>query len=201
MTFQTENSLTLAGKIAAEPVFSHESHGERFFTFPLKVMRLSKVFDTITILIHENKLQNISMNAGDFVLIHGELRSFNNKSGIGSRLIITAFAKEIINTTYEYKNELLICGVICKEPIYRKTPLGREICDLMIAINRRYGRADYLPCIVWGKNAFTASDLRVGTKVNILGRVQSREYIKTIGDKSETRITYEVSITELTSLT
>lgn len=197
MIFRTENSLKLTGEIADTPVFSHETHETRFMSFPLTVMRLSQVADRITVLVREDLLDQISNNIGDFVSLTGELRSFNNKSGIGSRLVITAFAREIENAPHEYENELKLCGVLCKPPVYRKTPLGREICDLMLAINRRYGRTDYLPCIVWGKNAYAASDYHVGDAVSITGRVQSREYIKTVGDSSETRTTYEVSVTEI----
>lgn len=197
MIFRAENSLKLAGEIADTPVFSHETHGMRFMSFPLTVMRLSQAFDRITVLARVELLEQIKASRGDFVSLSGELRSFNNKSGIGSRLIITAFAREIDHAPSEYQNELILCGVLCKPPVYRKTPLGREICDLMLAVNRRYGRADYIPCIVWGKNAYAASDYRVGDCVRMIGRVQSREYIKTIGDKSETRTTYEVSVTEI----
>lgn len=197
MIFQTENTLNLSGSIESKPTFSHESHGVSFYTFPLNVMRLSKAYDRITVLVREDQLLSISHNTGDFVKIKGELRSFNNKSGVGSRLLITAFVREIENIDFDYQNELTLRGVICKPPVYRKTPLGREICDLMLAINRKYGRADYLPCIAWGRNAYIASDYHVGDLVHVNGRIQSREYIKTFDDTSEVRTTYEVSISEI----
>ena len=195
--FLSENSLILAGEIIDTPAFSHETHDARFMRFSLNVERLSKVSDKITVLVREEALCEINATVGDFVEIIGELRSFNNKSGVGNRLVINAFVREIKKCEREYKNELKLCGVLCKSPVYRKTPLGREICDLMIAINRRYGRADYLPCIVWGKNAHHASTFDVGDGVCILGRIQSREYIKTIDDVSETRTTYEVSVSSI----
>ncbi|MEG2377802.1 MAG: single-stranded DNA-binding protein [Clostridia bacterium] len=197
MIFQSENLLTLAGQVASSPVFSHESHNERFVSFNLRIERLSKACDIIKVIVHEEKIHALQPAIGDFVELAGELRSFNNKSGIGSRLIVTAYVRTISTCEAVFKNELTISGIICKKPVYRKTPLGREICDIMLAINRRYGRADYLPCIVWGKNAFSASDLRIGCPVTILGRVQSREYVKTIDAAQETRVTYEVSVSKI----
>ncbi len=199
MIFRTENSLRLTGEVADTPVFSHETHETRFFRLPLDVMRLSCVPDHIPVLVREELLRDVSCQPGDFITLGGELRSFNNKSGVGSRLVITAFARELSAAARdEFCNELHLCGALCKPPIYRKTPLGREICDLMLAINRRYGRADYIPCIAWGKNAHAAKALCVSDRVMVNGRVQSREYIKTLGDTSETRTTYEVSVAELT---
>lgn len=200
MTIQSENVLALCGQVASAPVFSHQSHGERFFTFALKVQRLSKAYDIINILAREQDILAAKLKEEDFVRIDGELRSFNNKSGVGNRLVITGFAKELRQSEPCHVNELSLSGVICKEPIYRKTPLGREICDLMLAINRRYGRADYLPCIVWGKNAYACSELRTGCSVRITGRIQSREYIKVLDGVEQTRVTYEVSVSAIESL-
>ncbi len=201
MIIASQNSLTLCGRVYDVPVFSHQSHGESFMRFPLVVKRLSEASDTINVLVNEKNLKNLEITQGDFISVSGELRSFNNKSGIGSRLVITAYAREISHHTEEYLNELTLSGVVCKEPIYRKTPLGREICDLMLAINRRYGRADYLPCIAWGRNAYIASLFEVGSCVNITGRIQSRNYIKLIDGVEHPRVTYEVSISSISENT
>lgn len=201
MTITSQNNLLLCGKVSESPVFSHQSHGENFMRFPLIIERLSNTSDIINVLANEKKLNDLEMKIGDFVSVLGQLRSFNNKSGVGSRLIITAYAREISNHTQEYLNELSLSGVVCKEPIYRKTPLGREICDLMLAINRRYGRADYIPCIAWGRNAYIASQFTIGSCVKLTGRVQSRNYIKLIDGIEYPRVTYEVSISSISENT
>ena len=197
MITASQNTLTLCGKVHDCPSFSHQSHGERFMHFPLIVKRLSDTSDIINVIVNEKKLKSLELSPDDFISVSGELRSFNNKSGIGSRLVITAYAHELSHHTEEYLNELTLSGVVCKEPVYRKTPLGREICDLMLAINRRYGRADYLPCIAWGRNAYISSLFTVGSCVNIIGRIQSRNYIKLIDGVEHPRVTYEVSISSI----
>lgn len=198
--FQAENSLVLAGQISDTPTVSHQTHDITFLRFTLSVARLSGTFDKITVLSDEKLLSGIEMAKGSFIEIQGELRSYNNKSGVGNKLVICAFAKAVKQVCITHINELRLCGTICKPPVYRRTPLGREICDLMIAINRRYGRADYLPCIAWGKNAQIASDLSVGENVEIAGRIQSREYIKSTDDENTIRTTYEVSVTTIEHL-
>lgn len=197
MTVSSNNSLHLCGKLIDAPVFSHASHGENFKCFTLAIERLSKAYDTINVLANETLLEGLELTTGDFVSIAGELRSFNNKTGVGNRLIVTAFAKEISHGTTEYVNELSLTGTLCKSPIYRRTPLGREICDLMLAINRKYGRSDYLPCIAWGKNALIASEFPTGSVLNITGRIQSRDYIKLIDGIEHQKTTYEVSISSV----
>ena len=188
-----ENSLLLAGQILDTPVFSHQTHNTSFMRFTLSIKRLSGVCDNIIVLARSELVTELSLKACDFVKIIGELRSFNNKSGIGNRLLVSAFAHEISHCFEEYQNELQLSGVLCKDANYRMTPLGREICDLMLAINRKYGRSDYLPCIVWGKNAAFARNLKTGTYISLSGRIQSREYIKLC----ETKTTYEVSVSEI----
>ena len=188
-----ENSLYLAGQIIDTPVFSHQTHNASFMRFTLSIKRLSGVCDNIIVLARSELVAALSLKPCDFVKIIGELRSFNNKSGIGNRLLISAFAHEIVKSFEEYQNELQLTGVLCKDANYRTTPLGREICDLMIAINRKYGRADYLPCIVWGKNAAFARNFKTGTHISLSGRIQRREYIKLC----ETKTTYEVSVSEI----
>ncbi len=187
------NDLTLCGTLSNDCRFSHESHGVRFFTFPLSVKRLSGAEDTVNIIAPETALPN-DLCIGDRLLITGELRSFNNNTGVGNRLAIHAFARQVLRSAEEDRNELDLGGVVCKNPIYRRTPLGREICDLMIAINRRYGRSDYLPCIFWGRLSSEACILTPGDFIHITGRIQSRPYIKTLETHEETRIAYEVSV-------
>ncbi len=195
--FQAENTLILAGKVVSSPTFSHKTHEFTFMRFTIGVMRLSGVCDNICVLINKKAIDELNLACGDFVEIQGELRSYNNKSGVGNKLVITAFARVIKIIAPENRNELHLCGTICKDPVYRRTPLGREICDLMVAINRRYGRADYLPCIAWGKNAQRVAEFNVGDDIEIHGRIQSREYIKTIEDESCVRTTYEVSVSQV----
>ena len=200
MIQESQNTLRLCGQITGPIQFSHESHGERFSIFPICTQRLSEVRDFVNVLARESVVEQLRLCQGDFIQLSGELRSFNNKTGTGTRLVITAYAKELEKVPDGNQNDLTLIGVVCKQPIYRKTPLGREICDLMLAINRRYGRADYLPCIVWGKNAFVCSELRVGCKVHITGRVQSREYVKMIDGIEHTKTTYEVSVSSIETM-
>lgn len=187
------NELTLCGTLSNDYRFSHESHGVRFYTFPLSVKRLSGAEDIVNIIASEATLPN-ELCVGERLLITGELRSFNNNTGVGSKLAIHAFARQIFRSKEEDRNELNLGGVVCKTPIYRRTPLGREICDLMIAINRRYGRSDYLPCISWGRLSSEACALTPGDFIHITGRIQSRQYVKALETHEETRIAYEVSI-------
>lgn len=187
------NELTLCGTLADTFRFSHDSHGISFYTFPLAVKRLSGVEDIINVISAETILP-FGTEPGDFLCLSGELRSFNNNSGRGNKLAIYAYAKTLVRADGEFQNELKLGGIVCKSPIYRRTPLGREICDLMIAINRRYGRSDYLPCITWGRLSATASDLVPGDFIHITGRIQSRSYVKAFETHEETRIAYEVSV-------
>ncbi len=194
---KSENFLILAGDVVTGPEFSHKSHDLTFMKFSLGIERLSGVSDYITVIANKALVDSSNIHQGDFIKITGELRSFNNKSGIGNRLIITAFAHEINFCAEEYQNEVHLNGTLCKDSISRKTPLGREICDIMLAVNRKYNRTDYIPCIVWGNNAIRAATLTAGSNISIIGRIQSREYIKTIDNVSETKTTYEVSAHEL----
>lgn len=187
------NELTLCGTLKELPMFSHESHGTRYFSFPLCIKRLSGVIDTVNIITSETLLPD-SLSPGDFLSVAGELRSFNNNSGVGNKLAIFAFAKKLSGDKSEYQNDLKLGGVVCKVPIYRRTPFGREICDLMLAINRKYGRSDYLPCIAWGRISSAASVLNTGDFIHITGRLQSRTYVKALEDHEETRTAYEVSV-------
>ena len=192
-----ENRALLRGTAAAEPVFSHESHGVVYETFPLAVLRLSGSEDRVNVLAPRSLLAARPVSAGMELEVEGEVRSFNNKSGQGSRLVITLHARAIRPWEGEHGNRLLLAGVLCKPPVLRRTPLGRDICDLMLAVNRRYGRADYLPCIAWGGLARLCGGLEVGDGVRLEGRLQSRAYTKVDHGVSEVRTAYEVSVMKL----
>ena len=192
-----ENRALLRGTAAAEPVFSHESHGVAYETFPLAVLRLSGSEDRVNVLAPRPLLAGRPVTAGMALEVEGEVRSFNNKSGRGSRLVITLYAKALRPWAGEDENQLLLAGVLCKPPVLRRTPLGRDICDLMLAVNRRYGRADYLPCIAWGGLARRCGSLEVGDGVRLEGRLQSRAYTKVDHGVSEVRTAYEVSVMKL----
>lgn len=190
------NSITLVGRTAGDCLFSHTAHGERFWTVPMETVRLSGQKDLSNVIIAEKKLPEGGIGKGDCLAVSGQLRSYNNKTGTGSKLVITVYAqslercKEIEN----YENTVYLSGNICKPPIYRKTPLGREICDLMIAVKRRCARADYLPCIAWGAQAKMCAELAVGSEITIKGRFQSRTYIKKTEEGEEERMAFEISI-------
>ena len=189
-----ENRALLRGTAAAEPVLSHETHGVVYETFPLAVRRLSGSEDRVNVLVPRALLEQRPVTEGMELEVEGEVRSFNNKSGKGSRLVITLYAKELRPAAGEHENQLLLAGVLCKPPVVRRTPLGRDICDLMLAVNRRYGRADYLPCIAWGVIAQQTAILPVGSRLTVEGRVQSRGYTKTVDGVGQERTAYEVSI-------
>ncbi len=197
----SQNSLSLTGEICSEIEFSHESHASRFYSFSVRVRRLSGTYDTVNILARDSLIEGMDFHIGDFVTIKSELRSFNKKADDRNHLIVSAFAKELHRADPEtFENELQLSGTICKMPTYRRTPLGREICDIMLAINRKYRRSDYLPLVVWGKNARSASLLSTGDAIFITGRMQSREYIKVIDDTETTRTAYEVSVSSIESI-
>ena len=187
------NRVYLRGRVAVEPVFSHESHGVDYYGFFLAVSRLSGAEDLIRVLVSEPLLAALPCPVGQPVAVEGSLRSFNNKSNVGSRLIITVLAKELCEGYEPDENQVGLSGTLCKPPIYRRTPLGREICDLILAVNRSYGRADYLPCIVWGAGARRCAACGVGDKLTLEGRMQSREYIKLADDIQVRKTAFEVS--------
>ncbi len=189
-----ENRALLIGEAIAQPDFSHENHGEDYFRFPLEISRLSGSRDVVNVIASRALLEDCPVMAGVRIRLAGEVRSFNNKNAVGSRLVITAYARSLIPTDEPDANQLTLAGVLCKTPIYRRTPLGREICDLMLAVNRRYGRADYLPCIAWGVLARTCARMSVGEGLRLEGRLQSREYTKVTNGVGVRRIAYEISI-------
>lgn len=196
-TLRNENRAVLRGAVAMAPAPSHENHGVWYDAFPLVVRRLSGTEDRVNVIVAHPTAEQLSLQPGQEVEIEGEVRSFNNKSGQGSRLVITLFTRSIRPSQGEHINELALSGALCKPPVYRRTPMGREICDLLLAVNRRYGRADYLPCIAWGGLARLCGGLEVGDGVRLEGRLQSRAYTKVDHGVSEVRTAYEVSVMKL----
>lgn len=194
---KNHNRVELYGVLAGSPTFSHESRGERFFTFPLETRRLSGTADCLNIIARESMLEHLDVAESAKLRVSGELRSFNNKRGPGSRLVITVFAREITLEEGEDSNEVSLCGTICKPPNLRTTPMGRDICDFMLAVNRRYGRSDYLPCIAWGAKAKEVSWWPVGTAVELTGRIQSRQYLKVIDGEPVEKTAFEVSVIDI----
>ncbi len=200
------NIVTVVGKMVTEKEFSHEMFGEGFYTFDLEVPRLSESVDILPVTISERLFANLDLKKGDIVLVEGQLRSYNRYINDSNRLVLTIFARDIYMTDDEEKlsellkkpNEIYIDGFICKEPIYRTTPFGREITDLLVAVNRAYNKSDYIPCIAWGRNARFCERLLIGDHVKLWGRVQSREYQKKLPNgEVSSRIAYEVSISKL----
>lgn len=203
--FIENNKATLLGTIYEEPVFSHEVYDEKFYLMTLEVPRLSDVKDYIKATVSEKLIQADKLKLGTRLKINGQFRSYNNFSSTGNRLILTLFVKDIELLDSECEdafsvnpNHISLNGFICKEPIYRTTPFGREITDLLIAVNRSYNKSDYIPCIAWGRNAKYASQLSVGDNILISGRIQSRDYQKKISDEEfEAKTAYEISISKI----
>ena len=204
ITNYTENNyLVLIGNIVSDKTFSHEIYGESFYLFNLEVPRLSGNADIIPITISERLIANFDLSLGRKVVVEGQFRSYNSYENERNRLVLTVFAKEIVEYKEEQEdqkvsNEVVLKGYICKKPIYRQTPFGREIADILLAVNRAYNKSDYIPCIAWGRNARFCENMEVGTEVKIVGRVQSRIYEKKFEDgRVEQRVAYEVSIGSL----
>ncbi len=191
----SRNAAELEGRVLAAPVFSHENHQTRFYRFFLSVPRLSGQSDTLPVLAAQAQLPLIV--PGEALHLQGQLRSYNNRSGQGSRLVLTVYTQQLLPETGQPMNRIVLSGTLCKPPVFRRTPLGRSICDLMLAVPRRYGRADYLPVIAWGQLASSLSLLGVGNRVSLEGRIQSRSYTKITGSGPEERTAYEVSVMRL----
>ncbi len=189
----TGNTTRLCGYAEDKAQFSHISRNRRYFTFPLRVARLSGAEDVINIVCDEEKLSALEPDSSTMLRVTGELRSYNNKSGVGNKLFIFVYANEIAFCNDAPENLITLRGTICKQPSLRMTPLGREICDVLIAVNRPFGRSDYLPCIAWGQNAREAAAWDVGDTVALEGRVQSRTYIKNIDGQQVKKTAFEVS--------
>lgn len=194
---EARNIVQLRGQSVQEPALSHENHGQRFYRFLLSVRRLSGQADLLPVIATEEQLKYLLPLEGRRLAIEGQLRSFNNKSGQGSRLVISILARTLCLTQEEDRNDIILRGVICKPPVLRRTPLGRCISDMMLAVNRRYGRADYLPCIAWGQVAMVTGRMAVGDMLALEGRVQSRIYTKVTEGCAQERTAYEVSIMHL----
>ena len=201
--YSENNHLVLRGKIVSDKSYSHEIYGEKFYVFNLEVIRLSSTVDIIPITISERLLTGLDLEIGKKVVVEGQFRSYNNYENERNRLILTVFAKEINeiegeDDKEEVTNEVTLVGYVCKKPIYRQTPFGREIADVLLAVNRAYNKSDYIPSIAWGRNARFCQNMEVGTEVRITGRVQSRTYEKKYEDgTTETRVAYEVSIASM----
>ena len=197
MREESVNYARIVGKVSCEPAKSHEIDGENFFEFMVEVDRLSENKDLLPVTISERTLMGEKLAIGDFVDLSGEYRSYNKLFGERSRLILNFFAKEFkkLEEAQEFVNEIKLTGFICKEPVYRKTPFEREICDVLLAVNRlNYHKSDYIPCILWGRNARFIANQNIGCKVEITGRIQSREYNKVMPDGAVVNnVAYEVS--------
>ena len=194
---ETRNLVQLRGAAAGEPAFSHENHGQQFYRFSFSVQRLSGQADVLHVIATGDQLRGLLPLEGRRLVVEGQLRSFNNKSGCGSKLVISVFARTLEATEEEDLNSIQLRGVICKPPVLRRTPLGRCISDMMLAVNRRYGRADYLPCIAWGQVAMITGRMDVGETLALEGRVQSRVYTKVIEGCAQERTAFEVSVMHL----
>ena len=198
------NIITLTGTVETEAVYSHSVIDEDFYTFMLRVPRLSQNDDILPVTISGQQLDAILIREGNKIKVKGQLRSYNKYTALKTRLILTVFAKGIApacEDDADNPNEIFINGFICKAPIYRRTPFGREITDLIIAVNRAFNRSDYIPAIAWGRNAVYSENLEVGSNVMLWGRLQSRNYNKRISDdETEQRTAYELSITKIEKL-
>lgn len=198
----TNNEARVTGIIASELELSHEIYAEKFFMFTLQIPRLSGTDDSVHIMVSERLLEPTKFRVGDRVDIEGQFRSYNSYDKPGeNKLVLTIFAKDISLNTDEKNhnpNTLYLNGYICKQPIYRTTPFGREITDLLVAVNRSYNKSDYIPVIAWGRNARYAKNLSVGDNVRVWGRIQSRNYQKRISeDEVITKTAYEVSVNRM----
>ena len=197
--YRGENKILLRGQGAGQPVLSHRNHGVDYYLAPLRVPRLSGVDDVLNIVTPDP--DPVLWAPGRWLCVQGEVRSYNNRSGQGSKLVITVLARSAQAADLEEgENRLTLAGALCRPPVVRRTPLGREICDLLLAVNRHYGRADYLPCITWGALARSCGALEVGDPVCLTGRLQSRTYRKVLGDREEERTAFEISVLTLEPL-
>lgn len=191
---KSTNSVFLQGRIGSEIEYSHDLYGEKFYEFFLNVPRLSEHLDVIPITVSQSLAEKLKPN--DMIAVNGQFRSFNRPDGERSRLILSVFAREITDPLPDVNpNVAELIGYICKPPVYRTTPFNREICDVLLAVNRAYSKSDYIPCIAWGKNSRLIKTAPVGQKLEVTGRIQSRQYTKRLEDGSaETRTAYEFSI-------
>ncbi|MBR6253406.1 MAG: single-stranded DNA-binding protein [Clostridia bacterium] len=202
INYLDNNQIQLVGTIVSERTFSHEVYGEGFYSFDLEVQRLSDTSDIIPVMCSERLLDGFDYHIGQKVVIDGQYRSYNNMENEKNKLVLTVFVKEIrVQTEADNElntNEIILNGFICKKPIYRTTPFGREIADILLAVNRAYNKSDYIPCIAWGRNARFCERMEVGQNVKVFGRIQSRQYEKKLENgTSEIRRAYEVSVSKM----
>ena len=198
------NKVSICGEIVSGFTYSHDVFGECFYLFDLKVNRLSDAADVIPVMVSERIIKVDVDYVGKIARISGQFRSYNKHDGTRNRLVLSVFAREVnfIDEVYCDENDIFLDGYVCKPPIYRKTPLGREIADLLLAVNRPYGKSDYIPCILWGRNARFAESFEVGERIKVWGRIQSRDYQKRItDDEFEKRVAYEVSVGKVEEVT
>ena len=199
------NQVSIIGEVASGFTFSHEVFGEGFYMVDVLVKRLSNSDDCIPLMVSERLIDVQQDYTGEYIMVTGQFRSYNQHDEKKNKLVLSVFVRELSFVEEELDgaktNNILLDGYICKRPVYRKTPLGREIADLLLAVNRPYGKSDYIPCICWGRNARFASGFEVGEHVQVLGRIQSREYVKKITEtETERRVAYEVSVSKLECL-
>ena len=210
--YSENNHIVLVGKVTSDKVFSHEIYGEKFYVFDLSVPRLSGNDDIIPVTMSERLMPDGNLPIGSKITIEGQFRSYNNYTNGKNKLVLTVFAKEVelledqdseIEAKKDFiSNEVILIGYICKKPIYRQTPFGREIADLLVAVNRAYNKSDYIPCIAWGRTARFCENMEVGTEIKLIGRVQSRTYEKKYEDGTiENKVAYEVSVGSLELVT
>lgn len=196
------NQVSVAGEVVSDFVFSHDVFGEGFYMVDISVNRLSETYDVIPVMVSERLIDVKMSMAGRFVEVIGQFRSYNRHEESRNRLVLSVFAREFRECDPEEEglkpNYIFLDGYVCKHPVYRKTPLGREIADILLAVNRPYGKSDYIPCICWGRNARFADSFEIGGHVQVWGRIQSREYQKKLSEEDvEKRVAYEVSVSKL----
>ena len=189
----SENRIILRGSLQALPVLSHENHGKKFYRFTLEVTRLSGAIDLLPVVAEEGLLNTMDLSGGDMLTVTGQVRSHNIRTDSARHLLIFVFAQSIVCEDGEPINDCVLKGPLCREPTYRRTPLGREICDAMLAVPRAFRRSDYLPCILWGRTAVEVSNCHVRDVITISGRLQSRIYTKVTDNGPEERTAYEIS--------
>ncbi|MCI1930609.1 MAG: single-stranded DNA-binding protein [Clostridia bacterium] len=191
------NRIEISGKVCGEAKFSHRIYGEGFYTFNISVMRLSESEDIIPITVSERLLDSVEIKNGEKVSIKGQVRSYNNNDSTKNRLMISVFVREFDDDMADNRNMVVLNGYICRTPVYRTTPMGREITDMLIAVNRAYNKSDYIPCIVWGRNARYAGKLATGDNIIVSGRMQSRKYQKKTENGIDEKTAYEVSVSKI----
>ena len=195
---EKNNRVYLRGTVVSEAVFSHEVYGEGFYELFVRVPRLSGQADTLPVTISERLMKSCDLHVGATLSAEGQFRSYNKLEGGRSRLMLTVFVRDLVEDDTRNPNIILLGGYICKPPVYRTTPFNREIADLLVAVNRAYNKSDYIPCIAWGRNARFVQNLKVGDRIALSGRIQSREYIKRLSEtQSVTMTAYEVSVSKL----